>query len=118
VGRISYIYTKNYTRQIRILVLFISMVGGAFLHLKHISPSIDLITVRQELLLASENMKKYLSKDQKIFFIMQNSQGYEQSLFKYIMKPYNGGNACWSIGKKYYIDDVWTCEKKLQDLNF
>lgn len=116
VGRISYIHTKNYTRQIRILVLFISMVGGAFLHIKHISPSLDLVKVRQELLLASENMKKYISKDQKIYFIMQNSQGYEQSLFKYIMKPYNGGNACWSIGKKYYIDDVWTCEKKLQDL--
>jgi hypothetical protein len=32
------------------------------------------------------------------------------------MEPYVGGNACWSIGIKYYNDDVWTCDKKLQDL--
>jgi len=114
--RKSSICTKNYTKQIIFFAMLISMVGGAFLHIKHISPSSELVKMRQELLFATENIKKYVLKNQKTYFIMQNSQGYEQSLFKYQMRPYNGGNSCWSIGKKYYADDVWTCEKKLQDL--
>ena len=114
--RISSVCTKNYTRQIIFFSMFMSMAGGAFLHIKHILPSPELVRMQQELFFATKNIKKYVSKSEKTYFVMQNSQGYEQSLFKYQMRPYNGGNPCWSIGKKYYTDDVWTCEKKLEDL--
>lgn len=115
-GRISSICAKHYTGLIIIFAMLISMVGGGVLHIKHISPSPALVKMQQELFSATENIKKYVSKNHKIYFIMQNSQGYEQSFFKYLMKPYNGGNSCWSVGQKYYTDDVWTCDEKLRDL--
>jgi hypothetical protein len=42
------------------------MIGGAFLHTKHISPPADLVKMQQELLVATENIKKYLEKGIKI----------------------------------------------------
>jgi len=49
-------------------------------------------------------------KDKKIYFIWQNSTGFEMQMFSYGVIPRLGNHGCWSVGDKYYAGDVWTCE--------
>lgn len=52
----------------------------------------------------------------KVYFIHQNSTGFEKNIFNYSMQPNITNTWCWTIGKKYYDKDVWTCDKKLDEL--
>ena len=52
----------------------------------------------------------------KLYFINQDSTGYEKYIFSYL-NPRNETNWwCWSLGKKYYKKDQWTCDSKLSDV--
>jgi hypothetical protein len=99
-----------------ILILIISFIVSVVLHSKHIFTPSNQIEIRQEIYASTEVIKKYISTGQKVYFIQQNSLGYEQSLFGYLMRPYDARNWCWSIGEKYYPNDVWTCDRELKEL--
>jgi hypothetical protein len=99
-----------------ILILIISFIASVVLHSKHIFTPSNQIEIRQEIYASTEVIKKYISTGQKVYFIQQNSLGYEQSLFGYLMRPYDARNWCWSIGEKYYPNDVWTCDRELKEL--
>jgi hypothetical protein len=99
-----------------IFILIISFMVSVVLHTKHIFATSSQIEMRQEIYASTEVIKKYISTDQKVYFIQQNSIGYEQSLFGYLMRPYDARNWCWSIGEKYYPNDVWSCDRELKEL--
>lgn len=52
----------------------------------------------------------------KVYFIHQNSTGFEKNIFNYSMQPNITNTWCWTIGKKYFDKDVWTCDKKIDEL--
>ena len=55
--------------------------------------------------------------NEKVYFIAQNTNGLERTMFYYGMLPYTSSMSwCWSIGARYFADDVWTCDTKLQEL--
>jgi len=115
--QINNTWTLRRVKSVLIPILIISCIGGSVaLHAKHILAPSNQIEMRREIEDSTEVIKKYISTGQKVYFIQQNSLGYEQSLFAYLMRPFNARNWCWSIGKKYYPDDVWTCDKELKDL--
>jgi hypothetical protein len=58
----------------------------------------------------SSLLSEQLSPSKKIFFVWQNSTGYEMQAFSYGVIPHHTNNWCWSVGEKYYPEDVWTCE--------
>ena len=60
----------------------------------------------------SDNVRKFIKPDEKVYFLAQNTNGYERHLFDYAMLP-NPPNGCWSVGKKYSDGDVWTCDQPL-----
>lgn len=60
----------------------------------------------------SDQVRKYIKPGEKVYFLAQNSNGYERHLFDYAMLPYPP-NDCWSVGKKYNEGDVWTCDRPL-----
>jgi hypothetical protein len=60
----------------------------------------------------SDNVRKYIKPGEKVYFLAQNTNGYERHLFDYAMLP-NPPNGCWSVGKKYNDGDVWTCDQPL-----
>jgi hypothetical protein len=48
-----------------------------------------------------------------VYFIDQNSTGFEKYVFAYLL-PRNPVNYwCWSLGKKFYSEDLWTCNTTL-----
>lgn len=55
-------------------------------------------------------------KDVKSYFISQGSSGFEKYIFNYEMMPLKSLWWCWSIGKPYHSNDVWTCDKPLVEL--
>lgn len=60
----------------------------------------------------SNQVRKHIKPGEKVYFLAQNSNGYERHLFDYAMLPYPP-NDCWSVGKKYNEGDVWTCDRPL-----
>ncbi len=60
----------------------------------------------------SDQVRKYIKPGEKVYFLAQNSNGFERHLFDYAMLPYPP-NDCWSVGKKYNEGDVWTCDRPL-----
>ena len=73
--------------------------------------------LRQDIEIFAANVKRQIKKDDKVYFIAQNSNGLERVIFYYSMLPYNSSMSwCWSLGSKYFEGDVWTCNVKLNSL--
>jgi hypothetical protein len=64
----------------------------------------------------TDTIKKYIKKEEKAYFIIQNSTGFEKYIFNYAMLPYASSWWCWSLGSKYNDGDVWTCDKKINEV--
>jgi hypothetical protein len=60
----------------------------------------------------ADEVRKHIKSGEKVYFIAQNTNGYERHLFDYAMLPYPPVD-CWSIGKKYDAGDVWSCDRPL-----
>ena len=63
----------------------------------------------------AEQVKKHIKPGEKVYFIAQNTNGYEKHMFDYAMIPYWPNN-CWSVGAKYHEGDVWSCQQPLSQL--
>ena len=63
----------------------------------------------------SDQVRLHIKSGEKVYFLAQNSNGYERHLFDYAMLPYPP-NDCWSVGQKYNEGDVWTCNRPLESL--
>ena len=62
-------------------------------------------------------VKKHITKDEKVYFIAQNTNGLERAVFTYAMLPFTSSmDWCWTLGKKYFEGDVWTCDRSLEDV--
>ena len=73
--------------------------------------------LRQDIETFAANVKRQMKKDDKVYFIAQNSNGLERVIFYYSMLPYTSSMSwCWSLGSKYFEGDVWTCNVKLNSL--
>lgn len=67
-------------------------------------------------------LRSVIKPGDKVYFIIQNSSGFEKYMFNYAMQPYKTLWWCWSLGAKYSKDDVWTCnntiEQAAKDYNY
>ena len=70
---------------------------------------------RQKALALSNHVRRHIKPGEKVYFLAQNSNGYEKHMFDYSMIPYPPGE-CWSVGAKYHDGDVWTCDQPLEAL--
>lgn len=61
-------------------------------------------------------IKAITNPTDSVYFIHQNSTGYERIIFHYLIAPNPSSDWCWSVGRKYYPGDVWTCDQNLSDL--
>ncbi len=60
----------------------------------------------------ADEVRRHIKPGEKVYFVAQNTNGYERHLFDYAMLPYPPVD-CWSIGKKYNEGDVWSCDRPL-----
>lgn len=56
-----------------------------------------------------EKMKEICkSKPEKIWYIYQDSEGYEAMIARHLLTPCQVSVGSWSLGSRYYANDVWT----------
>lgn len=82
-----------------------------------IKTDIKFLPTRNQLQSRLNELKPYLKQSDRVYFIHQNSTGFEMYMFYYLASPIVMANSCWSIGPKYYPGDVWTCNQNLSELS-
>jgi hypothetical protein len=54
-----------------------------------------------------------ISKNAKIYYVYQGSNGYEKYIYSYLVLPRGSNWSCPSLGKPLYEGDGWTCDLTL-----
>jgi hypothetical protein len=54
-----------------------------------------------------------VSTNERIYYLYQQSNGFEKHIFTYLVLPIQTNWSCPSLGKPYYAGDVWTCDISL-----
>lgn len=69
------------------------------------------INARYSYEINADEVKKLINKDDKIYFVSQNTTGLDYYTMKYVLRP-NIVNEIfsWSIGSRYNDGDIWTKE--------
>jgi hypothetical protein len=60
------------------------------------------------------NFLKFNDTKSDVYFISQNTSGFESYLFHYLNLPSNSNYWCWSFGDIYNPNDLWTCKTNLE----
>jgi hypothetical protein len=60
---------------------------------------------------------KQTNNSSSIYFLMQGSDGTENTIFNYGVLPRVSNRGCWSVGEKYFDADVWTCNEDKKDFS-
>lgn len=88
-----------------------------FKELKQIQSAGPSATLRRDIETFAAEVKQHVQPGEKTYFVAQNSNGLERTMFYYAMLPNTIATGwCWSFGQKYFEGDVWTCDKKLPEL--
>ena len=75
-----------------------------------------LLPIRTQVQSNVDTLKRHIGPTDRVYFIHQNSTGFERYMFYYLITPNPSSEACWSVGSKFYPGDVWTCDQNLGDL--
>lgn len=99
------------------LFIFLFVPNVFFKDIRLIESGGEAYQLRQKTEALADNVKQFIQLNEKVYFVAQNSNGLERTMFYYAMLPYTSSMSwCWSIGKKYYEGDVWTCDVNLTSL--
>jgi hypothetical protein len=104
--------------QISFAVLIFCVVPPLFFKdMRLIQSDAEAYRIRQASELLASKVKQYIKPDEKVYFVAQNSNGLERTMFYYAMLPFTSSMSwCWSLGKKYFEGDVWSCDVNLTSL--
>lgn len=108
----------RYANQIAVAILAFLIAPPLFTaDLKGIKGVGDGLTMRRDTEAFAAQVKRHIQPGQSVYFVAQNSNGFERGMFYYAMLPYATSTGwCWSFGQKYYDGDVWTCDKNIAEL--
>ncbi|MDV5356550.1 hypothetical protein QM201_16890 [Enterobacter asburiae] len=104
---------------IAVLAISIPLYGVTALYrldLQKIRPEVKKAALRKDVSRISDMVWKKLKPGDSVYFIAQNTKGLEKLAFNYEMQPFKANTWCWTLGKKYYESDVWTCDKSLSEV--
>ncbi|MDE9566246.1 hypothetical protein KKI93_19930 [Xenorhabdus bovienii] len=87
-----------------------------FENIKEISGNPKAKEEREKVSVLSKKIKSIINKNEKAYFISQDSSGFEKYIFNYEMMPFGSQWWCWSIGNKYRDEDIWTCDVDFYNL--
>jgi hypothetical protein len=99
------------------ILVFFCVPRVYFDDMRSIASSGEAFRIRQNTEDLAAKVKKYIKPGEKVYFVAQNSNGLERTMFYYAMLPFTSSMSwCWSIGKKYFEGDVWSCDTRLPSL--
>jgi hypothetical protein len=111
------IYKQRLNQFIVALLVLLVAPTLFFKELKQIQSVGSAATLRQDIEAFATEVKQHIKQGEKTYFVAQNTNGLERTMFYYAMLPNTIATGwCWSFGKKYFEGDVWTCDKKLPEL--
>jgi hypothetical protein len=108
IGHVS-VYTQYSLILALIIFLYLSVD-----FVKSYSFNRDLLYVRNDVEDYVKNFKKYNVVKSNVYFISQNTNGYQNYLFHFLNLPSNSNFWCWSFGDIYNPQDIWTCKSNLE----
>jgi len=118
---ISFLQKKSAAVQGRAAVVLVMVFMAVapkqfYADLRSITVDPNLLETRKKVEQLASAVKEHIKFHDRVYFISQNSSGYERFAFSYAMMPYHSSQSCWSLGKPYGPDDVWTCRKRVDDV--
>jgi hypothetical protein len=106
----------SHVLQIALAVSLVLSSNPLMTDLREIKPDANNVEIRNSMEKRVNLVKEKITTKDKIYIIDQNSTGYAKNLFYYLMLPNHTNYWCWTVGKKYYEGDVWTCPQDLSSL--
>lgn len=103
------VYRIRINKQIKV-ILYIFILGSTFYNFKKL---VNVYHIKRERTIQiSKKWIEGIEANSKIYFIAQNTNGYEYWIARYELTPYhlNQGFGSWSIGQKYNEGDIWTLQ--------
>ena len=106
------------TKRYLFVGLILSISGSLLALLSNTQLRVDLSQANQDTLLMStrgkieeayEKVKPYLTNQERVYFVSQESKGYDKNVFAYLAMPNQINYWCWTFGEKFEKDDPWTC---------
>lgn len=76
----------------------------------------DKLRVRNSIEQFASKVEKIVKPDEKVYFIYQNSDGFEKYIFSYLILPIRTNDQCWNLGVAGGSLDRWTCSAALPSL--
>ncbi|EAO4365390.1 TPA: hypothetical protein LC361_002474 [Salmonella enterica subsp. enterica serovar Tamberma] len=61
-------------------------------------------------------LRGYMKEGDTSYFIYQNSNGFENFVYSYLQLPFKTSRDCWTIGKSYGNDDIYTCNRNISEV--
>jgi len=84
--------------------------------IKSIQPDKVNLEIRNQMDDRLKIIRNVIGPSDRVYIIDQNTTGYAKNLFYYLMLPNPTNFWCWTVGEKYYAEDVWTCPQDLSVL--
>jgi len=67
-------------------------------------------TFQKEIQVVTNAAKKLIPPDSKVFIVWQNTTGFPYEVVLYQLAPRSPNLWCFSLGKRHFKNDYWTCE--------
>ncbi len=114
---------ENSGKKVTLVFLLLFTVSTAMPSTRHVITDLKYAVGLAEVSSGMKMLENYsaavsvkVPEDKKVYFIWQNSTGYQMQVFSYGIIPRLSNQGCWSVGEKYYAGDVWTCAMDTEEL--
>lgn len=116
----SFLQKRNVAVQrrtaIALTIVFMAVAPKQFYaDIRSVTVDQNLLETRKKVEQLASTVKHSIKPGERVYFVSQNSSGYENLVFRYAMMPHQTSQRCWSLGKPYGPNDVWTCDGPLNE---
>ena len=107
---------KNYLVLIVLIPALMIAPSNFYSDVKKVKSNPEKLAARLDVeKMVSKTLEIIQPKD-SVYYIYQQSTGEEKYMFAYLILPNRNNWGCWSVGKPYGSQDVWTCDKSIVQL--
>ena len=95
-------------------VMFLITPSSLVNDLRKIEPDYTKLQTRMSVEKIATKVMSVVSNNSRIYYIHQNTDGFEKTILSYLILPIDTNASCFSIGLPYSNSDMWTCNVDLE----
>jgi len=107
---------KNYLSLLILIPALVIAPSNFYRDIIKVKPIPEKLTARLDVEQMVPKTLDIIKPKDSVYYIYQQSTGEEKYMFAYLILPNKNNWGCWSVGKPYGSQDVWTCDKSLGEL--